>query len=170
MTVIRTARLQLSPLDYEDCEFVRELVNEPDFKRYIGDKQVETLEDARSYLRNGPIGSFEKHGFGMFLVSLLHGGEPLGMCGLLKREQFSAPDIGFAFLRRFWAQGYALESARAVMTFGIEQLKLARIIAIVDPDNIASVRLIEKLGLEFERKVRMEGDSSDIDLYSAELN
>lgn len=170
MTEIRTARLHMSLLDYDDCEFIRELVNEPDFKRFIGDKQVKTLEDARSYLKNGPIGSFEKHGFGMFLVSLIDSGEPLGMCGLLKREQFADPDIGFAFLRRFWAQGYALESARAIMSFGSKQLKLERIIAIADPDNTASVRLIGKLGLKFERKVRMEGESVDINLYSVDLN
>lgn len=157
-------------LTYDDCEFIRELVNEPAFKRFIGDKRVDTLQDARSYLKNGPVGSYEQNGFGMFLVSLVETGEPVGICGLLKRDQFADPDIGFAFLRRFWAQGYALESAHAVMDFASETLGLQRLIAIADPNNTASVRLIEKLGLKFERAVRMEGDSFDINLYSMELD
>jgi len=124
MTVLQTERLILSRLSYDDCEFIYELVNEPVFKRFVGDKQVATLTDAHDYLKNGPIGSYERHGFGMFLVSALDGGEPLGICGLVKREQFADPDLGFAFLRRFWAQGYALESAQAVLKYGNKHLGL----------------------------------------------
>ncbi|MFT5500271.1 MAG: ribosomal-protein-alanine N-acetyltransferase [Woeseiaceae bacterium] len=170
MTVLQTERLILSRLSYDDCEFIYELVNEPVFKRFVGDKQVATLTDAREYLKNGPIGSYERHGFGMFRVSVRDGGEPLGICGLVKREQFADPDLGFAFLRRSWAQGYALESAQVVLEYGKKQLGLSRIIAIADPDNSASVRLIEKLGLEFEGTVRIEGDTSDINLYATEAN
>lgn len=166
MTVLQTKRLILSRLSYDDCEFIYELVNEPVFKQFIGDKQVATLTDARDYLKNGPIGSYERHGFGMFLVSARDGGNPLGICGLVKREQFVDPDLGFAFLRRYWAQGYAFESARAVLDYGNEQLGLARIIAIADPKNSASVRLIKKLGLVFEKTVRIEGDTFDINLFA----
>lgn len=168
MTVLQTERLILSRLSYDDCEFIFELVNEPVFKQYIGDKQVATLSDAHEYLRNGPVGSYERHGFGMFLVSARDGSEPLGICGLVKREQFADPDLGFAFLRRYWAQGYALESAQAVLEYGDKELGLSRIIAIADPGNSASVRLIEKLGLGFERTVRIDGDTFDINLYATE--
>ncbi len=168
MAVLETERLVLSRLSYDDCEFIYELLNEPAFKRFIGDKNVGSLDDAHEYLKNGPIGSYEQHGFGMFLVRARDGGEPLGMCGLVKREQFDDPDVGFAFLRRHWAQGYALESARAILDFGKKQLGLPRIIAVVDPKNSASVRLIEKLGLGFEAMVRMDGDSFDIRMYATE--
>jgi RimJ/RimL family protein N-acetyltransferase len=170
MTVLNTERLILSQLSYGDCKFIHELVNEPAFKRYIGDKKVASLEDARKYLKNGPIGSYEQHGFGMFLVRTKDSREPIGICGLVKREEFASPDLGFAFLRRFWARGYALESALAIVEYAIEQLELPRIIAIVDPKNSASVRLIEKLGLGFERMVRMKGDSFDIQMYAMEAD
>jgi RimJ/RimL family protein N-acetyltransferase len=166
--VLETERLILSRLSYDDCAFIYELVNEPAFKRFIGDKQVNSLADAHKYLENGPIGSYAQHGFGMFLVRAKTG-EALGICGLVKREQFADPDLGIAFLERFWAHGYALESARAIMQFGISQLGLRRLLAIADPRNGASVRLIRKLGFDFDGMVRMEGDSIDIHLYKMEM-
>jgi RimJ/RimL family protein N-acetyltransferase len=169
MTVLETERLVLSRLAYDDCEFICELVNEPAFKKYIGDKKVSSLEDARNYLKDGPIGSYAQHGFGMFLVTARDSGEALGICGLVKREQFSDPDLGFAFLRRFWAQGYALESARAVLEYGKSQLGLRRIIAMADPQNSASIRLLDKLGYGFTGTVRMEGDSCDIHMFAMEV-
>lgn len=168
MTVLHTERLTLTRLSYDDCDFVYELVNEPAFKRFIGDKKVNTLADAREYLRTGPIGSYEQHGYGMFLVSTKESCEAVGMCGLVKRDQFEDPDVGFAFLQRFWARGFALESAQAVVNYGAGQLGLQRMIAIVDPRNKASVRLIRKLGFAYERMVRMQGDEFDIQLYSLE--
>ena len=170
MTVLHTDRLVLTRLSYDDCDFVHELVNEPAFRRFIGDKKVRTLADARKYLQNGPIGSYEKHGFGMFLVSTKESLVPVGMCGLVQRDEFENPDIGFAFLRRFWAQGYALESARAVLEYAVKELQLLRIIAIVDEKNSASVRLIEKLGFGYERTVRMQGDEFDIRLYEMAID
>lgn len=166
MTVLQTERLVLSRLSYADCEFIVELVNEPSFKRYIGDKKVRSHEDAQEYLRNGPVGSYARHGFGMFLVRDKSNNTPMGMCGLVKREEFDAPDVGFAFLQRFWANGYALESAIAVLEYGKNILQLPRIIAMVDPDNETSIRLVEKLGMSFASMVRMPGESQDINMYT----
>ncbi len=150
MTVLETERLLLSRLSYDDCDFIVELLNEPAFLRYIGDKAVRSRADAREYLHKGPIGSYERHGFGMFLVRNRSDNVPMGMCGLVKREEFAAPDVGFAFLHRFWASGYAVESATAVLEYGKNVLQLPRIIAMVDAENEASIRLVEKLGLTFE--------------------
>lgn len=168
MTVIETERLRLRRLSYDDCEFIVELVNEASFKRYIGDKKVRNLDDARDYLRNGPIGNYERYGYGLFLVAPRETGEPAGISGLVKRDGFDDPDIGFAFLQRFRGVGYALESSSAVLDYGFDRLGLKRIIAIADPDNRQSIRLIGKLGMRFERKVRMPGDDHDIDLFAAE--
>lgn len=166
MTVLQTERLVLSRLSYADCEFIIELLNEPSFKRYIGDKNVRSHEDARNYLRNGPVGSYECHGFGMFLVRNKCDNTPMGMCGLVKREEFDAPDVGFAFLQRFWANGYALESAVAVVEYAKNILQLPRIIAMVDPHNEPSIRLVENLGMTFASMVRMPGESQDINMYT----
>ena len=168
MTVIATERLRLTRLSYDDCEFIFELVNEPSFKRFIGDKKVNNLDDARAYLRNGPIGSYAEFGFGLFLVSLQETGYPTGISGLIKRDEFADPDLGFAFLKRHRGRGYAFESSQAVLDFGLSELGLQRIIAMADPENERSTRLLRKLGMAYESKVRMPGDDFDIDLYAIE--
>jgi RimJ/RimL family protein N-acetyltransferase len=165
---MQTERLVLSRLSYDDCEFIVELVNEPSFKRFIGDKKVNTPDDARRYLRDGPIGSYKRFGYGLFLVCPKGARSPAGICGLVKRQEFDDPDIGFAFLKRYRGTGYALESAQAVLNHGFRELGLKRIIAMADPDNEASVRLLSRLELEFERMVRLPGDDHDINLYAIE--
>lgn len=166
MTTLETDRLLLSPLSYEHCEFIVELLNEPSFIRFIGDKKVSSLDDARNYLANGSLRNLEEHGYGMFLVSSKVDGDGLGMCGLVRREQFGMPEIGFAFLRRYWAQGYALESARAVLEYALNQLEENPVMAIADGENLASIRLLKKLGFRFQEMVRLDGESEDIGLYT----
>lgn len=166
--VLETERLTLRHLTEDDAEFVVQLLNEPSFLRYIGDRGVRTLEDARRYVREGPAASYEQHGFGLYLVELKEGGTPAGMCGLVKRPALDHPDIGFAFLPAYWSKGYAFESASAVMTYAREVLALPRVVAIVSPDNEPSARLLGRLGLKYERMFRVaEGD--EVKLFSADL-
>ena len=150
MLVLETERLNLCLFTPDDAPFILTLVNEPSFLRYIGDKKVRNLEDARQYLTNGPIASYQKNGFGLMRVELKDSHTSIGMCGLLKRDELSDPDIGFAFLPDFWNQGFAFEAAAAVMKDAREQLRLDRILAIVNPDNYASMKLLERLGLRLE--------------------
>jgi RimJ/RimL family protein N-acetyltransferase len=149
MLVLETERLVLRPFTTDDAPFILTLLNEPSFLRYIGDKKVRTLEDARQYLLNGPIASYERNGFGLCLVELKDSQTAIGMCGLLKREELPDPDIGFAFLPDFWNKGFAFEAAAAVMNDARARLKLNRILAIVNPDNYASIKFLERLGLKF---------------------
>ena len=151
MHALETERLLLRPLTTGDAPFILTLLNEPSFLQYIGDKKVRTLEDAREYLSNGPIASYERNGFGLNLVELKDSHASIGMCGLLKREELPEPDIGFAFLPDFWSKGFAYEAAAAVMNDARERLKLRRILAIVNPDNYASIALLERLGMSFEQ-------------------
>src|SRR5258707_6327278 len=102
----------------EDAEFIFELVNQPAFIRNIGDKGVRTLDDARNYILNGPVASYGRFGFGLYLIQQKESGFPIGICGLLKRETLKDVDLGFAFLPQFWRKGYAFESATAVMAYG----------------------------------------------------
>ena len=115
MTTLETQRLFLRAFNVDDAQFVLTLLNEPSFIRYIGDKQVRNVDDARRYLLNGPIASYERHGFGLCAVELRESRTPIGMCGLLKREELPDPDIGFAFLPDFWSKGFAFEAAAAVL-------------------------------------------------------
>jgi len=155
MTVLETKRLILRHFNVDDAPFILALLNEPSFLRHIGDKKVRTLDDARQYILNGPVATYERHGFGLYQVELKHSHTPIGMCGLLKREELPQPDIGFAFLPDFWNKGFAFEAASAVLNDARERLKLATLLAIVNPDNEASIRLLGKLGFTFER---MHGD------------
>lgn len=160
MQALQTQRLLLQPFTTADAPFILTLLNKPSFIRFIGDKKVRTLEDARQYLLNGPIASYNVHGFGLLLVELKESQTPIGMCGLLKREELPDPDIGFAFLPDYWNKGFGFEAASAVMNDACKRLKLDRTLAIVNPDNDASIKLLEKLGFRFERV------KGDVKLYA----
>jgi len=167
MFTLETERLTLRELSTDDAEFILRLLNEPSFIRFIGDKGVRNLDDARQYILNGPIASYQKHGFGLYLVILNSTGEPIGMCGLLKRDTLSDVDIGFAFVPETCRQGYAFESASAVFNYGKDVLKLPRIVAITNIDNDASGRLLEKLGLRYERLIDLNGNGDVTRLFSS---
>ncbi len=168
-TVIETDRLILRRLTTDDAPFILELLNEPAFLRFIGDKGVRTLEEARDYLLKGPIASYQQHGFGMYLTQLKAGGAAIGMCGLLQRENLADPDIGFAFLSAHRRSGYGSESAAAVLAHGRRDFGMERIVAVVSPDNEGSIKLLEKLGLGFESKVRMSEDEDEILLFGPKV-
>jgi RimJ/RimL family protein N-acetyltransferase len=166
MTTIETERLLLRQFNIDDAQFILTLLNEPSFLRYIGDKRVRDLEAARQYILNGPVASYEQNGFGLHLVELKETHTPIGMCGLLKREELPDPDIGFAFLPGFWNRGFAHEAAAAVLKEARERLKLERILAITSLDNEASSKLLERLGLRFERVMRMGNDREQVKLFT----
>jgi len=168
MTVLETERLTLRHFNTDDAPFILSLVNEPSFLRHIGDKKVRTLEDARQYILNGPVATYERHGFGLYQVELKDTHTAVGMCGLLKRAELPQPDIGFAFLPDFWNKGFAFEAAAAVLTDARERLKLNRILAIVNPDNDSSIKLLEKLGLKYERNVMLAADRDEVKLFATD--
>jgi len=170
MKVLETDRLILRRLTTDDAEFILQLLNEPSFLRYIGDKGVRTLMDARDYILNGPVDMYNRSGFGLYLTELKEGNVPIGVCGLIKRDALEDVDIGFAFLPRFWAKGYAYESASAVMTYGKDVLGLKRIVAITSPDNHASARLLEKLGLQFERMILLSENTEEVRLFVTDVS
>ena len=144
-------------------------MNEPSFRAYIGDKGIETLDDARQYLREVPIAHYLQHGFGVYRVSLRQNLIPVGLCGLVRRDEFPDPDLGFAFLHDHWSNGYAFESSQSVLEFALGPLGLRRVIAMADPLNQASIRLLDKLGSRYERMVTMPGETSEVRRYAYEI-
>jgi RimJ/RimL family protein N-acetyltransferase len=158
VTALSTRRLELREFTPEDAAFVLRLVNEPSFLRYIGDRGVRTLEDARRYIADGPVAGYARHGHGLMRVLRREDGVEVGMCGILKRDSLPDPDIGFSFLPEFWSQGYALESAEAVMRHARGTLGLGRIVAITTKDNDPSIRLLGKLGFRFDRMIDIGGE------------
>ncbi|MEO8362541.1 MAG: GNAT family N-acetyltransferase [Vicinamibacteria bacterium] len=169
MIVLETERLVLRHLTLNDAPFILELLNEPSFLRFIGDRKVRNLQDARLYILHGPIASYEKNGFGLFLAFLKESGDPIGMCGLLKRETLPEVDIGFALMPAYWRQGYISEAATAILVYGRDHLALKRILAITSSDNVASIRVLEKSGLKFEGMIKMPDDARDVKLFAIAL-
>lgn len=168
MKVLETDRLTLRHLSTGDAEFILELLNQPSFIRYIGDKQVRTLDDARGYVLNGPVKSYETYGFGLNLVELKSERKSIGICGLLKRDTLPEPDIGFAFLPDYWNQGYAFEAAAAVMNHARASLGVENVLAITSPDNEASAKLLGKIGLRFDRLVKLAEDAEEVKLFTSD--
>ena len=166
MTVIETARLRLREFTAEDAVFVLRLLNEPSFLRFIGDRGVRSLDDACRYIAEGPVAGYARFGHGLLRVERKSDGETVGMCGVLKREALPDPDLGFSFLPEHWSQGYAIESARGVLRHARGTLGLGRIVAITTNDNEPSIRLLGKLGFQFERMIRM-GDE-ELRLFASE--
>jgi ribosomal-protein-alanine N-acetyltransferase len=162
--VIQTERLVLRQLELNDADFIVELLNEAAFLRFIGDKGVRDLETAREYIQKGPIDSYGRHGFGMYATCLLDG-TPTGMCGLVKREGLADVDVGFAFLSRHRSNGYAAESAAAVLAHARHVLRMQRVVAITAPENFGSIAVLEKIGLKFERMIRLTEHSSELKLF-----
>lgn len=164
VSVIATQRLVLRQLELSDSRFILELLNEAAFLRFIGDKGVRTLSDAREYIVKGPIDSYVRYGFGLY-ACCLRDGTPIGICGLVKRDGLADVDVGFAFLSRYCAKGYAVESAVAVLTHAHQVLQIRRVVAITAPDNANSISVLEKIGLKFERMVRLAQHSPELKLY-----
>lgn len=168
MNVFETERLVLRRLTVDDAELILDLLNQPSFLRYIGDKGVRTLDDARNYILTGPMDSYERLGFGMYLAALKENGVPIGICGLLKRESLEDVDVGFALLPQFWSKGYAFEAASAVVAYGRSALGLERIVAITAPENEGSIRVLEKIGLRFEQTIKFPQDGAEVKLFGTQ--
>jgi RimJ/RimL family protein N-acetyltransferase len=166
MLVLETARLALRRLSSEDAPFMLELLNDPAFLQHIGDRGVRTLEDARRYIENGPMASYERFGFGLYCMELKGTQVPVGICGLLKRETLQDVDVGFALLPRYRAKGYAREAVEGVLAYGRESLGLKRIVAITSPGNAASISLLAKFGFRFEGMTRLSKDGEELKLFA----
>ena len=163
--VLETERLRLRELTVDDADFIVAQLNDPDFIRHVADRGVRTTAAARDYILDGPVASYRRHGFGLRLVELKTARMPIGICGLIKRDVLEDIDIGFAFLPAYRRQGFAHEAAKATMAFA-RTLGLARVVAIVSPDNGESIKLLDKLGFAYERRIRLADDAEELELHA----
>lgn len=168
--MLETERLRIDKFSVDDAAFMLTLLNTPSWIQFIGDRSVRTLTDAQAYILNGALRSYEQHGFGPYLVKLKTNGQPIGLCGLFKRDSLNDPDIGFAFLPDYAGKGYGFESAMAVLNYAREALGLTRIIGVTLPTNHDSIRLLEKIGLCFEGNVRFRADGKESWLFGSPVS
>lgn len=166
-TILETDRLILRRFSTGDAEFMLELLNDPSFVRFVGDRGVRTVDAARDYIVHGPIESYERHGYGLYVTELKTGRIPIGMCGLLKREFLSEPDIGFALLPPFRCRGYAFEASSAVLTYARRTLGLQRIVAVVSPENERSIKLLAKLGMTADGTMKWPGADVEVSVFAS---
>jgi RimJ/RimL family protein N-acetyltransferase len=164
--IFETERLRLRKFTLDDTAFIIELLNSPGWLQFIGDRNVRTEVQAAAYLLNGPIKSYGENGFGLALVEKKDDATPMGMCGILKREQLENPDIGFAFLPRFNSQGYAFEVASATLSYAKANLSMPTVAAITLPQNARSIRLLERLGFTFIQPFCFPNSEEELLLYS----
>ncbi len=163
--ILHTDRLSLRQLRPQDAAFIVELLNDPAFLRNIGDRGVRTLDDAKQYLSAGPLASYAQFGFGLSRVSLLADDSAIGLCGLLKRPALDDVDLGFAFLPAWRRQGYAFEISAALLAQSRRRFGLERVVAIVNPDNASSIRLLLQLGFAFEQQITVPWQSEPLSRY-----
>ena len=166
MIIIQTDRLLLREFNPEDAAFTLELLNTPTWLQYIGDRKVRTLEDAHNYIINHFMASYQKYGFGFYLVEKIDDHQPIGMCGIVKRDFMEDVDIGFAFLPAYEGKGYGFEAASAFMKYAENTLNLERITAVTLPENINSRKLIEKIGLRFEKLIPWPLTNQELMLFA----
>jgi RimJ/RimL family protein N-acetyltransferase len=158
MKILETDRIILQQLNENDASFIYKLVNNPTWIKFIGDKKIHSLEDARNYILNGPMQSYKRFGFGLYLMKLKSDNTPIGICGLIKRDTLEDVDIGFALLPEYAGNGYTSEAVSAIMVYAVNFLKLSRIVAITQPDNNNCIKLLTNSGFTFENNIKSPDD------------
>ena len=164
--ILETDRLTLRHLTVEDAEFIVTLLNEPDWIKYIGDRDIRTDEDAKKYIKQGPMTMYDEHGIGLYLIELKENAQPIGLCGLLHRDFLKDLDLGFALLSKYWGKGYAFEAAQGTLTYGAEMLGHSRIVGFTSLDNEKSANLLQKLGMKDEGTIKYTSTSEDVRLFA----
>ncbi|WP_169543267.1 GNAT family N-acetyltransferase [Sneathiella aquimaris] len=165
--IFETERLVFRKARLSDAAFIFELLNQPSFIKYIGDREIHELEDACNYIRDLHL-QYRTIGYGSFVVVLKRSGEAIGLSGLIKRRELPFPDVGFAYLPDHWRKGYAFEGAQALLSYGYDVLKLGTIIAITSQNNTESQRLLERLGLFHTRSERLPGKPEETLIFEPE--
>jgi [ribosomal protein S5]-alanine N-acetyltransferase len=166
--VYETERLIIRPISQEDGPLIFELYNTPKFIRHIGDRGIHSLEDAENYIKNRFLPQIERLGYGNYVVITKEGHHKIGGVGIFEREGLDIVDIGYSLLEEFEGKGYAYEAAEKVKSIGMDEFGLSKISAIISKDNLASQKLIEKLGLKFQKYVILPGETEELNYYETE--
>ncbi len=166
MNIIKTERLLINRITLDDAAYILALMNDKDWISNIGDRGISSIEDAEKYIRSKFLKTYEESKFGFYSLILQHSKEFIGIAGLVDRKGIDHVDIGYGLLPSYRGIGYAFEASQAIYDYGYKVLKLEKIVAIVNPDNPSSIQLLSKLGLKFEKMVRLPGEEKDIMLFS----
>ncbi len=164
-TTFITDRLFLRPTQAIDAAFILELMNTPKWHRFIGDRNVHTIQDAQNYIAQRMTPQLEKKGFSNYTVIRQSDQRALGCCGLYDREGLEGVDIGFSFLPAYEGKGYAFEAAQCLKDAAFSKFNLSKVGAITMEENTASIKLLDKLGLAFVKKIKLDTDAQELLYY-----
>ena len=167
MKIFETERLILREIVESDAAFIVELLNSPSFIKYIGNRNIRSVAEARGAIENVYRKSYAENNFGLYIVELKESDAAIGFCGFVKRDFLPEADIGFAFLPQFEKKGHGFESAAALLKYGREKLNFGRVLAITTPNNENSVKLLEKLGFVFENLIEVPPNNEKLKLFAA---
>ena len=146
-TNLKTERLRLRLFNYDDIQIMFELGTDPEIIRYAEPEPLKDLQEARQRLEEGPLSDYEKYGYGRFAVELKETGKVIGFCGIKYIEEIGLPEVGYRYLTEYWGRGIGTEAARACVEFARDDLKIKKLVALIIPENTASIRVAEKLGM-----------------------
>lgn len=161
MPILDTPRLTLREFTTDDAGFIVELLNDPGWLRYIGDRGVRTEADARAWIDERLVGSYRRHGYGLWAMQRRTDGALLGMCGLVRRDSLPDPDVGYALMSHARGHGLAREAAAACLQYASRHLGLGRVLAITRPDNESSVATLRAIGMRLRERRTLDGDDHE---------
>lgn len=170
MNVLTTSRLNIRHIELSDADFIMELYNTPGWIKYVGDRGVTSEENAEEYLNSRIIPLYEKLGYGFYLVERLSDQKRIGICGIVKREGLDDVDIGYGFLPEYHGKGFAIEAAQACLDHGFTDHKIKRIVAITLEGNHSSIALLKKLGMTYEKMIKLPDDDAELMLFGIDSN
>lgn len=168
-SILETERLYLRRLMRDDAEFILRLLNEPSWLEYIGDKEVSNLNDAKKYIELSAITMYQQFGFGLLLVLDKNNDTPMGLCGLMKRDNLQHADLGYAFLPEFWQQGYALEAVKCILKYAKEQHQISKLLALTKSSNTTSINLLKKINFQFDRDLKLFENEENLQIFECQL-
>lgn len=169
MQITETKNLILRLPEVTDAALVFKLFNQQDCLKYIGDKNVKNVKDAESYITEKFLSHYKVYGFCLYIVCQKQSNIAVGICGLIKREELEDIDIGFAILTKYQGKGYVTEAAMAVKNHAFDTLGLKRLVALTDKINHGSSRVLEKIGMTFEKYISLNNEEKEIKLYGLNL-
>lgn len=169
MNILETERLRLRTIDVDDAAFYYDLVNDPTWLEFIGDKGIRSLDDARTAIVDGPRAMQARCGHSLYVMERKSDSRPLGLCGLIQRDGLPAADIGYAIRPEFFGQGYTHEAAVAVLALARGPLGMRRVLGLTAPGNVNSISLLHKLGLTLVETRAMPPDDRPTNIYGIEF-
>jgi len=160
-----TERLFLKPTSVEDAEFIFELLNSPNWIKNIGDRNINSINDAKKYIQTKMLPQLTKLGYSVYTLILKQDNMKIGTCGFYDREGIKGIDIGFALLPEYEKKGYAFDSTRKLMNVALKEFGIKEISAITTEENISSKKLLQKLGFEPNGIIKLPNDDEELLLY-----